>query len=153
MFPRPTPQSLNEKQFHSYSDQRQIRLPFALSLDKIIWQKNPHFISLPPASTVIAISRKNASEIFIIIGDILHIKAASECVCFGEHTWNHNNMHEYRYDVVVRNVVQKFRSNLKFQPLNISIVFSFSLFLVDTMCHLHCTYRVVFFLLYISVKS
>lgn len=134
MFPRQTPQSLNEKQFHSYSDHRQIRLPFALSLDKIIWKKNLHFISLPPASTVIAISRKNASEIFIIIGDILHITAASECVCFGEHTFIHNSIiHEYRYDVVVRNVVQKFRSNLKFQPLNISIVFSFSLFLVDTV--------------------
>lgn len=150
MFPRPTPQSLNEKQFHSYSDHRQIRLPFALSLDKIIWQKNPHFISLPPASTVIAISRKNASEIFIIIGDILHIKAASECVCFGEHTWNHNNIHEYRYDVVVRNVVQKFRSNLKFQPRLISqLCFPF-LFSSLTLC---VTYTVHIGLLFFYCTS
>lgn len=67
--------------------------------------KNLYFISLFFVFIVIVKSRKNVSEIFIIIGDIFYIIVVLECVCFGEYIWNYNNIYEYWYDVVVCNVV------------------------------------------------
>lgn len=68
-------------------------------------KKNLYFISLFFVFIVIVKSRKNVSEIFIIIGDIFYIKVVLECVCFGEYIWNYNNIYEYWYNVVVCNVV------------------------------------------------